>query len=352
MADSKKRGPGHREEAGRPAKKHNSRQWRAPRQNESCSRGSALGIEPGDSGIWVSCDIQKEGKCIAELQDIFDQYVEKLYTEENRPDAEAINAGKVDIEHDILQEVEMIKKARSEKPFQFVRLDVQCVIFVKTRSPIEPVTFVHHICHDAFASRVAKLSRVTRRLTPMTLMARATETGLEELARTVLAPHFHQSDGNQCPRKVSCSDASQRILVKDPFLLSSFAIRPTIRNHNTLSRDTIIQRVASIVGPFHKVDLKNYDLMIVVDVFKVKDSYTFSVCGMSVVREDFDQLKRFNLAEIYEPSPLQEAARTVAVARAADSTTAPPQALASPTPGGDEQQLASLAAELSPEKAE
>ena len=28
------------------------------------------------------------------------------------------------------------------------------------------------------------------------------------------------------------------------------------------------------------------------------------MCGMSVVRGDFDQLKRFNLAEIYDPSPI------------------------------------------------
>lgn len=48
-----------------------------------------------------------------------------------------------------------------------------------------------------------------------------------------------------------------------------FAIRPTLRNHNILTRDSIIKQVASLVGPGHIVDLKNYDLLIVVEVYQV-----------------------------------------------------------------------------------
>jgi hypothetical protein len=36
-----------------------------------------------------------------------------------------------------------------------------------------------------------------------------------------------------------------------------------------MSRDDIIKKVADIVGPKHKVDLKNYDVLILVDIFKV-----------------------------------------------------------------------------------
>jgi tRNA(Ser,Leu) C12 N-acetylase TAN1 len=50
-----------------------------------------------------------------------------------------------------------------------------------------------------------------------------------------------------------------------------FAIRPTIRNHGKiLTRDYIIQTVASIVGPGHSVDLNNPDVIILVDVYKVR----------------------------------------------------------------------------------
>jgi hypothetical protein len=48
-----------------------------------------------------------------------------------------------------------------------------------------------------------------------------------------------------------------------------FAIRVNSRNHNVLKRDDIIRRVASVVGPGHKVDLKNYDLLILIELYKV-----------------------------------------------------------------------------------
>ena len=36
-----------------------------------------------------------------------------------------------------------------------------------------------------------------------------------------------------------------------------------------LTRDGIIKQVASLVGPGHEVNLKDYDLLVVVEVFKV-----------------------------------------------------------------------------------
>lgn len=51
--------------------------------------------------------------------------------------------------------------------------------------------------------------------------------------------------------------------------MEQFAIRPTLRNHNILSRDSVIRQVASLVGPGHQVDLKNYELLVVVEVYQV-----------------------------------------------------------------------------------
>lgn len=72
-----------------------------------------------------------------------------------------------------------------------------------------------------------------------------------------------------------------------------FAIRPNIRNHNSiLTRDTVIKLVAQAVGPEHKVDLKEYELLILVDIYQ-------NICGMSVVGSDFDTtMKRYNLEEL------------------------------------------------------
>lgn len=78
----------------------------------------------------------------------------------------------------------------------------------------------------------------------------------------------------------------------DLTLLQQFAIRPTLRNHNVLTRDGIIKLVASVVGPGHEVDLKNYDLLILVEVYKV------SITPSSKIRSstEADQLTRTSAA--------------------------------------------------------
>ena len=36
-----------------------------------------------------------------------------------------------------------------------------------------------------------------------------------------------------------------------------------------MKRDDVIKQVATAVGPRHSVDLKNYDLLILVDIYRV-----------------------------------------------------------------------------------
>lgn len=50
-----------------------------------------------------------------------------------------------------------------------------------------------------------------------------------------------------------------------------FAIRVNLRN-STLRRDDVIRQVAAAVGPGrgHSVDLKNYDVLILVEIYKVR----------------------------------------------------------------------------------
>lgn len=74
-------------------------------------------------------------------------------------------------------------------------------MFFKTRPPLEPVSFVRKICEDAASSSGRKQSRFVKRLTPMTLMGKATWESMDEVAQQVLAPHFHQPNG--LPKKVS-----------------------------------------------------------------------------------------------------------------------------------------------------
>jgi tRNA acetyltransferase TAN1 len=100
-----------------------------------------------------------------------------------------------DIESSIQREIYSIAvKQGSAKLFTPVYLDLQCVLFFKTRPPIVPVDFVRRICEDARSDEIKKRVRFVNRLTPMTMIAKATEKGLEDVGKMVLGKHFQLAD--------------------------------------------------------------------------------------------------------------------------------------------------------------
>ncbi|KAI5361205.1 Putative THUMP domain-containing protein [Septoria linicola] len=261
------------------------KQWRTPKTGrDGAPYHQPQNIEPGDTGIFVTCHRSKESKCTGEMKDLLDEYGEKLHQtaldqdKDDGADDGADGEGDIDdIEKEIKAEVQEIRKPKNVRLFTPIQLNTQCVIFFKTAPQVEPVSLVKTICEDAMSENARKRTRFAQRLTPMTLMGRASMEGLEQVALKVLAPHFHQ----------------------EPFKARTFAIRPTIRNHNILTRDSVIKQVASLVGTGHQVDLTNYELLIIVEVYQ-------HICGISVVDNDFERLKRYNISEIFEPTPKEE----------------------------------------------
>ena len=67
----------------------------------------------------------------------------------------------------------------------------QIVIFLKARKPVEPVSFVKKICQDVADGKTIARCNFVKRLTPIQTMDKASERGLENVARQVIAPHFH-----------------------------------------------------------------------------------------------------------------------------------------------------------------
>ncbi|ORY06040.1 THUMP domain-containing protein [Clohesyomyces aquaticus] len=247
------------------------KQWPTPRKDGTDGRG----IQPGDVGIWATCAMNKEAKSVADLRDLFQEYASRLY-DVSQPgeaaDDEDADEDKGGIEAEIKRELEGIRNPNAKPLFTSVKLNTQCLIFFKTRQPVEPISFVHSLCNDAANGVAQTRCRFVKRLTPITAMEKATERGLDDVAQKVLAPHFHSPE--QVGRK--------------------FAIRTSIRNNKQFTRDMVIKRVAAAVGPGHKVDLKCYDLLILVEIYQ-------NILGMSVVGSDFDKLKRYNLAELADP---------------------------------------------------
>lgn len=75
------------------------------------------------------------------------------------------------------------------------------MIFFKTRSPVEPVSFLHKICQDTADGVEPQRCRFVKRLTPLSAIGKVAGNGLKDVATEVLAPHFHGPE--QAGKKVS-----------------------------------------------------------------------------------------------------------------------------------------------------
>jgi len=151
-------------------------------------------IQPGDAGIWATCAMNKEAKSVADLRDLFGEYAAKLYPSgaiSQGAEEDASDADGGDIEDDIKKEIADLRNPASKPLFTSIKLDTQCLIFFRTRKPLEPVSFVHRICNDVTDGAQLRNLRYVKRLTPITAYDKATQQGLETVAKLVLAPHFH-----------------------------------------------------------------------------------------------------------------------------------------------------------------
>jgi tRNA acetyltransferase TAN1 len=112
---------------------------------------------------------------------------------------------------------------------------------------VDPVTFVQSFCENLAAHPTQKRAHAVQRLTPIVSFGKATENGVKTLANSVLKPFFHGEETGE----------------------KKYAIRTNSRNNTTLARDDTIRYVASVVEPPHRVDLKDPDLLILVEIYKV-----------------------------------------------------------------------------------
>ncbi|KAL2024800.1 hypothetical protein VTK56DRAFT_5621 [Thermocarpiscus australiensis] len=311
----------------------NAGKWKTPHQQAKAAMQQEGSLQPGDTGIWVSCARRQEAKAAGEIGVLFAEYAEKMYGIKSVHDAEDDDGDADDIEAAIQKEVAALKASgrtsggggggvEDGHSLTPIKMNVDCLLFVKTQPPIEPVAFVRRICEDAKKARAdpgQMRCRYVNRLTPVSVTGKATEQGIVEVARAVLAPFFDlsgkrsgggvpgasaasaesaadgdgQKDAGEKAEGGNGGEASTPVAARPEGKPFTFAIRPTIRNNSNLKRDVVINSIAGLINDDrHKVNLTSPDKVILVDVYQ-------NVCGMSVVDGDWDELKRFNLTELY-----------------------------------------------------
>lgn len=234
-------------------------------------------IEPNSSGIYATCARGKEQQCRKELMNLFSEKIEQFYDLDNLKDLDddEKDTPVISIEDQIKNEINGLQDNKNSKK-EFLKpidLGCECLIFIKTRRPVEPATFVERICKESSESNV-KNTRYTQKLSPITFSVSPSLDEIKKLATKVLEPHFHQDKSTQKAYK--------------------FAIQVSKRNFSTLEKPVIIKTVAECVGRDHghSVDLKKYDKLILIECFKTN-------VGMSVVN-NYDEYDKFNLQQIFE----------------------------------------------------
>lgn len=273
--------------------------WQTPAQAKKAGKPVRGGkIEVGDQGVWATCMKAKEGKATEELKVLFETMAEKFYNIKPAAEAELDDEEdeEEDIEAAIAREVAGLAPTQpggKPKLFQPVFLDVQCVLFFKIGKEIDPVDFCERIAEEAVENPKGRKHRFLNRLSPMSKMGKATEEGLKETGRDVLGKVFRLAD-----------DGNEEGKAKEKV---SYAIRPTIRNHSQLKRNVVIDAVANLIHDDHKVDLSKPDKTILVEVYQ-------NVCGLAVVDNKWDELKRYNLNELYTPTEARKAEAAAASA--------------------------------------
>ncbi|KAH6844878.1 hypothetical protein B0I37DRAFT_378572 [Chaetomium sp. MPI-CAGE-AT-0009] len=293
----------------------NAGKWKTPHQQAKVLAQDAH-LQPGDTGVWVTCARHQEAKAAREIGVLFSEYAEKLYDIKSVHEAQLDRDGEDDAaEDDIEAAIKREVAALTAKPTTTsdgtspeggnrmtpLKMNVDCLLYVKTQPPVDPVGFVRRICEDA--RRCGELPglmrcRYVNRLTPISVMGKASENGLVErktegeVKSTAEGELAGDDDGKKdaAEADIKAPGSEEAAPEKKPF---TYAIRPTIRNHSNLKRDFVINTVAGLINADrHKVNLTSPDKVILIDIYQ-------SVCGMSVVDGDWDELKRYNLTELY-----------------------------------------------------
>lgn len=226
-------------------------------------------LEPGIKGFLVTCNF-KERDSIRECYGLLNEYYKKSQKEPEVTVEVKLEEDDDDITSQIQDQIEKTNKALKERIqlFQSIDTGVQNCLFIKT-SIEDPIALGSAIIRDLATTKI-KRTKVTLRLLPIQTVCKAKMEDIVNAAGLLFDQYF----------------------LKDPV---TFAINYNKRFNNDVKRDDVIKELADIVSmknPLHKVNLKDPQLSIIVEVIK-------GCCLLSVI-PDYLKLKKYNVNELWE----------------------------------------------------
>ncbi|EWZ92731.1 hypothetical protein FOWG_05768 [Fusarium oxysporum f. sp. lycopersici MN25] len=274
-AGKRKQGPGGNGPATKKSKGGSGGKWQTPHQKARKTEQTELGrtLEVNDAGIWVTYARGMKGKAITEFKNLCNEYGESLFgvkppNEDGDNDEDDEDAG--DIEASIEKELASMAqpKPKTKQTFTPIGTGLDCVFFMKTVKPVEPLKLVTKACQDAkdCPDPMQRKTKYINRLTPIFDTDKATDKGIERVARTVMESHFELK--SESGEDASAEPATSEQDCEGP-AACTYAIRYNIRNHTAFKSSEVIKKIADLVSPKHKVNLTSPDKVVLVEIFQV-----------------------------------------------------------------------------------
>lgn len=236
-------------------------------------------LEPGIKGFLATCNF-REKDCVRECYNLLNEYA-NLDEKNTETDETILHQVKIDdaSESDDIEEEDISTQLENEiktitasskldrTRFQQIETKTPNCVFIKT-TVADPIDLGVKIVRDIAATKKQK-TRILLRFIPVEVVCKASVEDIKNAAGKLFDKYF---------------------LNVEP---KTFSIVVNKRYNNSVDRMAIIRELADIVAfknVQHKVDLKNAELSVVVEIIK-------GLCCLTVL-PDYNELKKFNLVEL------------------------------------------------------
>lgn len=233
-------------------------------------------LETGIKGFLATCNF-REKDCVRECYNLLNEYAnadEKTESDASQPPkvgdaSEGDDVEEEDISTQLENEIKTMNASSKVdvKRFQQVETKTPNCVFIKTTLP-DPIDLGVKIVRDIAATKKQK-TRLLLRFIPVEVVCKASIEDIKNAAGKLFDKYF---------------------LNVEP---KTFSIVVNKRYNNSVERMAIIRELADIVAfknVQHKVDLKNAELSVVVEIIK-------GLCCLTVL-PDYNELKKFNVLEL------------------------------------------------------
>ena len=147
-------------------------------KTKSIKKTGGFTIEKGTCGILVTCHKGKERQAQTEIISILEDNLEQKDSNEQIS---------IDIENELKQEIENLKK-KEKKMFAGIQTGIACTVFIRFDLSINPVLFVHELLSKMSIKKI-KQSRYCSRIIPISSTCFATISEIKNLAEKIII-HF------------------------------------------------------------------------------------------------------------------------------------------------------------------